>query len=238
MSEHTKRISTSVPQLVGENNPQPLQSHVSILKDLDPTTRLSSASSRRRALLIPMLALSAVAGGVAASLVAGVFSTTTHPVDNVSTASSSTASSSTASSSTASSSTASSSTASPETAAAELKQAEHAARDRPLEFVAPSVKSAAAIILEVPQLQTVPSVQSLASQDAERLPSSRLAAAVAVAKPPSQRPGSGAKRRASKPARHASVAHSKPGKDEVVDKAAAERDVDIITAIVKDVPKR
>jgi hypothetical protein len=226
MSKHTKCIPAEAPRLVDDSKPWPLQSHVSILKDLDPAHR-ASASTRGRGLLAPMLALSAVTGGVAAWLVAGFFSAGTHPLENISTASPS--------------------AALQMPVVAELKQTGSVALDRPPELTAPSVESAAAVILETPQLHAESQGPAPAILNAERLSSSHPAAVAAVSKTPARnaeafvkpgatrKSGSGEKKRLSKPLRHASAARNKPSKDEVVDKAAAERDVDIITAIVKDV---
>lgn len=226
MSEHTKRISAAAPQLVGDNNPRPSQPHVSILKDLDPTAR-ASPSTRRRALLLPMLALSAVTGGVVASVVSTFFSSGTHPAGNISTASSS--------------------TALQMPVVAEPRQTDSTTLNSPPELAAPAVERAAAVILETPQLQVEQTGPAPALQDAERSSSSYPVAVAAVTKTPARNSGASVKpgtirksgrsdkQRSSKPVRHTRIARSKPRQDELRQKSAAERDVDIITAIVKDV---
>ncbi|TVT48467.1 MAG: hypothetical protein FHP94_10045 [Denitromonas halophila] len=227
MSEHTKTTSSAPPRLIGGS--QSSQSHVSILKDLDPTSRASHAPSRRPGLLIPMLALAAITGGVVASFAAGHFSFGSRWTDSLATVSPT--------------------VVQPMSPITDVKHADETTGDRPLVLPGSSTNNTAAVIVETPQPQTEPLSQTVATQDGEIVPSKHSVAepvsaianlppenATAQIKPRANRkPTRADKRRATKSVRQSSVSRRASSKAEVVQKAAVERDVDIITAIVKDV---
>ncbi|TVO53956.1 hypothetical protein [Denitromonas halophila] len=232
MSEHTKMTPAATPRLVGVGSSQSSQSYVSILKDLDPTRPESRASSRRPRLLIPMLALAAITGGVVASLVVGHFSFGSRWTDSLATVSPS--------------------VVQPMSPIADAKHTDETTGDGPLVLLGSPTNNTAAVIVETPQPQTEPLSQTVATQDGAIMPSKHSVAepVSAIAKSPpgnataqikpraNRKPTRADKRRATKSVRQSRVSHRASNKAEVVQQAAVERDVDIITAIVKDVPKR
>ncbi len=221
MLKHSKRIFTTAPQLLGSAENSVLQKHVSILKDLDPPTRAARTPWRWMSWTLPMLGLSALAGGIVASYISDDYPHETPPAAHTGT------------------------TSSLEGVSPSVRptapQAHSAAPAIESVSSAPSAANSAASILDAREFSSAPHDATSNNRDASGHQVASLSPAVPVApivlslpeKKPAAKPKAPRKRAAADKTRQPTI----PRDTELAQAAAAERDVDIITAIVKGVSR-
>ena len=219
MSEHSKRIAGKAPQLVASGQTAASETNRSILRDLDPGAQVADAVSGRRWRLLPALAVAACAGAALVLLLQGHPDAPPHSI---------------------SSDAAPRPAAVPAVASAALGEQVApptvAVPSPTLSDPAPSATLGPALIQHTPPAQASgPEDNAATPQAAALVPAlsavsqpAKTAKPVAAKKPRSA--VSAKPQRSAAASRKATVASASQSTQK-----AAERDVDIITAIVKDI---